>query len=500
MLKLAERFSLFAISILPFVANGDGLESGTMVRLVDGDGTKVTLRLVGPGSGIVSNTTDGFSIYLEGTSSESRLTMTASGGVDRIAVASDIRIDGDIGAILGAGIRLTGLLSSPGRLGPTTLLAVSNGLVAAPRIAAVRIIGDVIDSMILAGTDLGNDHQFGGNGPASDHTVDGTLEGLRVGGSVRNSIIAAGFDILTRSLMPPSGGGINSVDVRRQANDGAYFVANRLPTTFKVSGRTQTPTDSIAMVALERIAALFQTSTASSDMPVMDLNGPVISVTGYPSFVGNSQRPDAVLLLRNAGNANVDMPFQISASDAFRMSLSQTSGVVRSVNGVQFGRYIGITIDRSSLDFGDHIGTLVVASPDAEQKTNVVAIHFRLEQPTYSGMITGRIAYTFLDRRRVNAPVTGFATLAISKNGKLVSGQLEISKSNEDPADPFAGVSELNGTPRTFHAQSGLIPFQGSFNGLVLAGRWNIEASAASFAFGPVIASGTYRFCFNPKN
>lgn len=59
-------------------------------------------------------------------------------------------------------------------------------------VARINIAGDVVDSLIYAGTDLGTDGAFGGTGTAADVVTDGNILQVRIGGNFIRSDLAAG--------------------------------------------------------------------------------------------------------------------------------------------------------------------------------------------------------------------------------------------------------------------------------------------------------------------
>ncbi len=68
-----------------------------------------------------------------------------------------------------------------------SVVSVNNAL------GGVTITGDMFDSAILAGTDLGSDAFFGGTGAAADRLTTGTIGNVTVQGNFRESDIVAGY-------------------------------------------------------------------------------------------------------------------------------------------------------------------------------------------------------------------------------------------------------------------------------------------------------------------
>lgn len=96
--------------------------------------------------------------------------VTASGGIER----SSIRAGGSINSISTPSLR-------------------SSFIAAADAITSVAIGGDMFDSSVMAGLDLGRDAAFGGTGLNADAVSTGTINTVTVAGNFRESDVTAGY-------------------------------------------------------------------------------------------------------------------------------------------------------------------------------------------------------------------------------------------------------------------------------------------------------------------
>ncbi|MEQ1860824.1 MAG: RHS repeat-associated core domain-containing protein [Chthoniobacteraceae bacterium] len=95
---------------------------------------------------------------------------------------------------------LAGTITAPA-IGPVRVLKdaalnggnVTDSLIAALKIGALTIAGNVTNSKILAGAQLGADGALGGDAANSDTFNGGTLGSVRIGGNVAGSILGAGY-------------------------------------------------------------------------------------------------------------------------------------------------------------------------------------------------------------------------------------------------------------------------------------------------------------------
>ena len=105
-----------------------------------------------------------------------------------------ISIDRDAVSFTSVGPVEKSLIRFGGSVGPITAPSISESFVAAGNdIGAVAVAGDVFDTSIVAGFDLGTDANFGGTGTAADTLSAGTIATVTIGGNFRQSDLIAGL-------------------------------------------------------------------------------------------------------------------------------------------------------------------------------------------------------------------------------------------------------------------------------------------------------------------
>jgi Bacterial Ig-like domain (group 3)/FG-GAP-like repeat len=148
-------FATSAVSSTPAVSTSSAvaaLEFGTVgnrsnVKLnqVLSDGTKVTYRLSGPGTGTISSSNGAVSLSLSGTSSASNLTVTAVGGAGSETLTG-ITADAAMRGIIAAKVNLLGNLSIAGSVGQILLGNVTNGTLTLGGSSAVKLTAATVTS------------------------------------------------------------------------------------------------------------------------------------------------------------------------------------------------------------------------------------------------------------------------------------------------------------------------------------------------------------------
>ncbi len=104
-----------------------------------------------------------------------------------------ISVKRDLGSVNVAGAIDRGAIRSGRSIGLLLGASMSESRVSARNdVSVVRINGDVFDSFIYAGADLGSDGAFGGTGTAADVVTNGNISSVFVGGNFLESDIAAG--------------------------------------------------------------------------------------------------------------------------------------------------------------------------------------------------------------------------------------------------------------------------------------------------------------------
>lgn len=163
---------------------------GTMTTSAAFSGGFVDARTIGTVqiSGFLGSTSPG----VRGEASISALeigNVTISGSL--LALISS---DRDIASVIITGSANTGVIRSGGTIGAINANTMSRTWVSALNgITALSVAGDVFDSSIMAGVDLGRDGAFGGVGRAADITTTGNIGTITIGGNFRESDIVAGI-------------------------------------------------------------------------------------------------------------------------------------------------------------------------------------------------------------------------------------------------------------------------------------------------------------------
>jgi hypothetical protein len=208
------------------------------------DGTSVTFSLEGPGSGEVLQDGNGPSIRLHGTDDRSFVMILTEGGAGQVSL-DHASIEGALGSLIAPTTGLVGDLAAHGPIGSLALGNVEGGTISAPSIRGLTVLGDVSQSTLLIGAQLGNDARIGGTGADADLFGPGSIAALYVGGSMSGTTVRIGQD-------PVDGMFDNGNDAIRGAGDSAirfmrvngelaadtHFVGGAFPSTIQVRGET----------------------------------------------------------------------------------------------------------------------------------------------------------------------------------------------------------------------------------------------------------------------
>ena len=105
-----------------------------------------------------------------------------------------ISADRSIASIVIGGSMNVGFIRSGDSIGSVSAASLSRAWISArDAIGSVTVTGDMFDSSIAAGIDLGADGRFGGIGDAADKVTTGVLGSVTIGGNFRESDIVAGI-------------------------------------------------------------------------------------------------------------------------------------------------------------------------------------------------------------------------------------------------------------------------------------------------------------------
>jgi YVTN family beta-propeller protein len=224
-----------------------GGHAGMTLTRAEPDGTVVTYRLTGQGTGTLSD--DGVTdptLTLTGTTAGTVVTITTRGGSSTLTLAG-IASNGPIGAINAPTTTLAGVGAVQGAVGRLVLGSLSNSNLAAVSFGAVVIDGSVDSSKLLAGTNFGPDGQPGGG---DDTYAAGRIGSIRVLGDVTASVLAAG-------LNPTDGVYLNGNDA---------LISGSQIGPIQIAG-TVSPDSRILAAALPRVALIAHAAVPTATDP-----------------------------------------------------------------------------------------------------------------------------------------------------------------------------------------------------------------------------------------
>jgi VCBS repeat-containing protein len=184
----------------------------------DGDGTLVAFTLLGSGTGeITLDDEREWDMLVTGTNSLSVVAVLTLGGGDGRVALDDIHAAGALGALLAPTTDLTGTLAIGGPVTFGIVIGSATGaLIAVASLPAIAVLGNVVDSRIVVGGDLGADGQPGGSGADADTLAADDLGSLVILGSMTSSLVVVGADI-------------GSISIGGEMSSDSAFVAADLP-------------------------------------------------------------------------------------------------------------------------------------------------------------------------------------------------------------------------------------------------------------------------------
>jgi len=119
----------------------------------------------------------------------------------------------------------------------------NTGSINASNIASLSVGKNFVDSIVLAGADLGADHEFGGG---NDTFATGTIGAVSIGGNVTGtrSLIGAGFSRVgaVDTILGGTASAITSLKVTGTADGSLHFAAGRFKSKPKIAGTVIDPT------------------------------------------------------------------------------------------------------------------------------------------------------------------------------------------------------------------------------------------------------------------
>ena len=236
-----------------------GHHGSDKLTMRDADGTKVKFHLEGAGTGELTWDGEAWDLQVTGTNERSVLSIQTNGQGDGRVTLDDIHIAGPLAALIAPKMDLTGTLAMEDSLGLGLLIgSATDALIAIPSIEGrwfwglgvqgIAILGDLEDSQILIGADLGADGQLGGNGANADAFGSGELGKLFIGGDVESSFIRVGQDpvdgIFDNGDDVLLEGSIDAIKIFGEMSDDSRVVASDLPRWAYIDGRrVDTSTD-----------------------------------------------------------------------------------------------------------------------------------------------------------------------------------------------------------------------------------------------------------------
>jgi len=161
-----------------------------------------------------------------------------------------------VGAVVAPTTNLTGTLAMDGPVTAGILLGSTDGaVIAAPTILGtaiqgvtvqgIAILGDLSNSTILIGANLGQDGELGGSAANADNFGAGTLGDFFVGGSMTASVVRVGqdpvdgiFDNGNDAIQGGTGSSIRSITIRGTLSADSRFIAGALPATARINSQT----------------------------------------------------------------------------------------------------------------------------------------------------------------------------------------------------------------------------------------------------------------------
>jgi parallel beta-helix repeat protein len=228
-----------------------GLINGKRVKLKfsENDGTIVTISLSN-GTGEAFRTEDG-RFDLNVTSNNGKLSIATKGGNGR-AEMHDVRVTGslkNLSARTGDVAGTAPVITSTSGLGAVSLGSTTGVTISTPgNITGLNVAGSVATTNVFAGANLGADGVFGGTGSDADTFAAGSINKLSVGGSITQSLIAAGLDPVDDQLLNGNGvivGGasslMKSIKVKGAVDNTTVFAAGAFPKKAGLGGQKVDP-------------------------------------------------------------------------------------------------------------------------------------------------------------------------------------------------------------------------------------------------------------------
>lgn len=217
------------------------------LQFAEDDGTIVTITL-SSGTGEAFRTNDG-RFDLSVTSNNGKLAVKTKGGNGR-AEMHDVRVTGSLAAVTAkTGDVANAVITSTSGLGNVSLGSLTGVTLSTPgNIKSLAVAGNVASTQVFAGANLGADATFGGTDANADSFGGGSLTKLSVGGTVTQSLFAAGLDPVDDQLLNGNGvivGGasslMKSIKVKGAVDTTTVFTAGAFPKKASLGGQKVDP-------------------------------------------------------------------------------------------------------------------------------------------------------------------------------------------------------------------------------------------------------------------
>lgn len=169
-----------------------GTFSSAPLKYTEPDGTRATFHISkGYGSLFIDSNGD-LELRLSDTTTASVLSITASGGSRRVALAS-VSDNGSLGSIVATNADVTGMFSVSGSVNHVTLGNLNGGTFAASGAIGTMRVASLTNAFVLSGASPGPQNIFGA-GVTGTSFAAGSIKSLVVTGAITNSVVGAGVD------------------------------------------------------------------------------------------------------------------------------------------------------------------------------------------------------------------------------------------------------------------------------------------------------------------
>ncbi|THJ19742.1 MAG: tandem-95 repeat protein, partial [Nitrospira sp. CG24D] len=276
-----------------------GLAGSTTLQLTDGDGTVVTFKINGPGTGMVIQDGTKWDVRVTGTDGTSILTISTNAAGNGRATIDDLFVGGPLKVVNADKVDLTGTCAVLGPLGAATFGSVNGGTIAATTMSGtLHIKGDMQNASILIGANLGQDGKLGGTGTDSDSFGAGSLPKLVINGNMTSSTVRIGVDPVdglfgngNDVIVGGTSSSLGALTIGGTMTD-SHFFAGALPATASIGGSTISlagnPSFGTDVQGPALVAALTQdTGSSATDRLTFNpsISGTLSDPGGIASFV-----------------------------------------------------------------------------------------------------------------------------------------------------------------------------------------------------------------------